>query len=111
MRRPAVWFGVWRSQLVWQPRRVQGPLWDTWHLLIRVNGAERFHVRLTGDRAMRLLDSIRRLEIARRLRRQTAFDHPAALVGQHLARARLQGVEGGVDDALRGDFGDVQSAG
>jgi len=51
------------------------------------------------------------LEIDRRLGRQTAFDRPGALVGEHLARAGFQGIEGGADHALRGDLGDVQSTG
>jgi hypothetical protein len=51
------------------------------------------------------------LEINRRLRRQTVFHRPGALVGEHLTRASLQGVEGDGDDALRGDFDNVQSMG
>src|SRR6202453_580828 len=56
------------------------------------------------------VDSVR-LEINRRLRCQTAFDRPGALVGEHLTRASLQGVEGDGDDALRGNFDHVQSVG
>ena len=50
------------------------------------------------------------LEIDRWFGGQALLDRPGALVGEHLARAGLQSVEGGVNHALRRDLDDVQPA-
>jgi hypothetical protein len=51
------------------------------------------------------------LEIDWWLLRQSAFDCAGAIIGEHLARAGLQRVEGRIGHALRGDLDDLQSAG